>query len=643
MRTSLGSVGSDYTAVLAGCGSAVEALFLSNVTAGEVRVDLRVSRAAGSAQVLAGAAVPAGSSLVPFLSKDSCLNLEPGDLLEARCSVDGGCDFVCSYADGGLCSSSSSSGGFIIGDCACYRWNCETSDCDIVLVGCPEPSDPCYDANNCCSYVGLLDQCAYDGSCPPPSSSSSVPPSSSSSSSSSGCACSLGWSPSECVDAYVAACYVDDGKLPSGPLPSFASVKVPKEIYVNNQLYLYDPAQNKWISDNDDSLSISSGRYLFTHDGETHLVRPALRYRRLYNDYALYEDGASCKINLSVFAFSPDCCVIIGGRPLRMDGSTPYQGVFDGNVRNDINANLSYGQLLSALPCMQSGGETWGGLSHTSYVRNGSDLTILKTELQILDPIEYDYSPPYPVIGNIIQYWETGTYDCDGPSPSYTRQSFAYAYDLWDGSPSEWDESQGCFYNLTVRGTPQFTGQGTLFPGYPNFNPDVSFGSCPPLSITYGSTCRSPSPSSNCTACTNSPSVDYTTLPSHPGCTSGCAGRPIDIDVDACDATVRPTSFSKGSFVLYYQGGPGKPFLVVDDVAYDPRGAGLIKVLAASSPEEMRAMVCARVRFATLVDEAKLTTDVGAALASDWPYNDLYWFSACGNLPGEVPINLVPC
>ena len=157
-------------------------------------------------------------------------------------------------------------------------------------------------------------------------------------------------------------------------------------------------------------------------------------------------------------------------------------------------------------------------------------------------------------------------------------------------------------------------------------------------------TCRAPLPTTECSTCDNAGSVDYTTLPNYPNYIDGCVGRSIDIDFDSCTGEIHPESFSKSNFVSYYQGGPNQPFIIVDNIAYDPRGiSGLIKVFTSSSAEEMRNMTCSRLRFATLKDDTKLNSNLNEALASDWPYNDLYWFSACGNLPEEVPINLIPC
>ena len=63
--------------------------------------------------------------------------------------------------------------GGIFVDCACYRWNCDTQECELVLVGCPETGDPCIEAGNCCSYIGLLDDPNCTGAACSSSSSSS--------------------------------------------------------------------------------------------------------------------------------------------------------------------------------------------------------------------------------------------------------------------------------------------------------------------------------------------------------------------------------------------------------------------------------------------------------------------------------------
>lgn len=58
----------------------------------------------------------------------------------------------------------------------------------------------------------------------------------------------------------------------------------------------------------------------------------------------------------------------------------------------------------------------------------------------------------------------------------------------------------------------------------------------------------------------------------------------------------------------------------------------------------MREMVCNRLRFATILDENKINPNNinCGALTSNWPFNDLYWYSFA-NVPDEVSINCVPC
>jgi hypothetical protein len=164
------------------------------------------------------------------------------------------------------------------------------------------------------------------------------------------------------------------------------------------------------------------------------------------------------------------------------------------------------------------------------------------------------------------------------------------------------------------------------------------------ISLLSTNSCRPSLPTTNCSSCINSPSILYTSLPSYPDYYEGCTGRPIDIDTDRCTGIYKPTQFSKTNFVLYFTPGPTSPFLIVDNIAYDGREAtGLVKVFTTNTPEEMRKQVCARLRFASLLNSRKLKTNINEALSSNWLYNDLYWFSACTNLPNEVPINLIPC
>jgi hypothetical protein len=249
------------------------------------------------------------------------------------------------------------------------------------------------------------------------------------------------------------------------------------------------------------------------------------------------------------------------------------------------------------------------------YVRISFDKIVIRANISI--PIRYrreygDWTFAEKAIGNS----QVNIQDTDGRVYFY--------HGPYSDSPSDRLYGNGCFEDNC---TPA-----------PIFSDNVS--------VTVASTeatCRVPVPPTNCTDCVATSSVDYNTLPSYSNYISGCTGRPIDIDYDVCTNQTRPESFNKSNIALYYQGGSGQPFLVIDNIAYDPRNAGLIKVFTAGSPSEMRNLVCNRLRFASLVDENLLNSDINAALNSDWPYNDLYWYSSCANFPDEVPINLVPC
>lgn len=592
MQTSLGALTGEFATILentGGCSKLINTLVLSNVAGADVSVDVRLVRGQDSFSILSSSLIPQGKSLVSFISKDWYVVLEPGDRLEGRCSSPQEAHFVCSHSVPEACpqSSSSSSSGYTL-DCGCWRWNCETSQCDLVLVGCPESTDPCVERNDCCStylgHLGYMDECVYDGSCEGSSSSSSSSSLNESSSSSEGCLCSYNWNPSNCVDATVSTCYVDDGKLPSGARPTSLSLKVSKTIYLNGDLYEYEASSGSWKKGSE-SLTISGGKFHFTYEGVDFSIAPHVRYRELYQDYTL-ADG-DCGLQCDCGNFNSGA-----SRFIKAVGFPPESGI--------------------------------NGVYMESLCSGGSGAP-------------YDWGVPYTKVGSasgqgiyVSRYdGQWGIYNCPDGGTCNLGQLVAYANASYPNI-TDTPPSGGWFMNdMGPGGNPPATAGGS-FQDY-----------C--ISITYGSTCRTPNAASNCATCDTSPSVDYTTLPSYGGYFSGCTGRPIDIDVDACDSTVAPTSFTKSNFVLYYQGGSGKPFMVIDDVAYDPRGAGLIKVFEASSPQEMRDMVCSRLRFATLKDESKLATDIGSALESNWPYNDLYWYSACGNLPGEVPINLVPC
>lgn len=408
----------------------------------------------------------------------------------------------------------------------------------------------------------------------------------------SGCECQLNWNLSDCIDATITPCYVNDGKLPDGAFPSSLNVKVSKQIYINNQLYEYDSDTGSWISDTD-TLIIQNGLFSFSYDNTQFTIAPAARYREFYDDYTLaenYTNECYCKF---------------------------YQdGTF---LRPDWVGPTTWPRFLRASGFPES--SNINGIYQESYC-NG-----------VISPHDAGYSVPYAkvdgqvYISNYDGDW--AIYDCTGIGPA--------------GS---------CTYGNAVSNT---LDEGVLPPNSNWFMNDGGPGGNPPptaggtlepyeLSISFGSTCRMPNPSSDCTSCINSPSIEYSTLPNYGPYYDGCTGRPIDIDVDACNGTVHPTSFSKPNFVLYYTGGIDKPFLIIDDIAYDPRSiTGLIKVFSTGTAEEMRNLVCTRLRFATLIDETKLESNINEALSSNWPYNDLYWYSECENLPNETPINIIPC
>ena len=108
----MGDIGLDYSPIISNCSLdvlEVRTLVLSNVGQADATVDLEFVRDGSSYRILKSCRIPAGESLLPFMSRDFFVNLEPGDFLEAR-SSGSPCQFACSY-DGlaGLCPSSSSS------------------------------------------------------------------------------------------------------------------------------------------------------------------------------------------------------------------------------------------------------------------------------------------------------------------------------------------------------------------------------------------------------------------------------------------------------------------------------------------------------------------------------------------------------
>lgn len=392
--------------------------------------------------------------------------------------------------------------------------------------------------------------------------------------------CSRKWNPDDCVDATISPSFVDDGKLPSGTLPNSVSVKISKKIYVSGQVYEHNSTNNVWINSNNDSLSIINGLISLTHNGMNYSLIPSARYRDQYKDYTI-ADGYYRAVS-------------INGKPI---------------------------DLLSQNNISDSKSRTYCG----------------RTE-----PTGITYEEIYDLGVEGIDIWpipqlvdSSGAFYCGDSLTSFEECCISLGFDGGGGPlPFCWKYGTPCENCTFANDLGEITG-------------DYSTNACIYVpEITFESTCRKPDPTTNCSTCVNSPSTEYTTLTSYPNYFSGCTGRAIDIDYDRCSGVVKPTesSFTKRNFVLYYQGGASQPFLVIDNIAYDPRQTnGLIKVFTTNSAEEMRTMVCERLRFATLVDESKLSTDIGSALNSNWPYNDLYWYSECGNLPDEVPINLIPC
>lgn len=589
MNTSLGVLTNEFVTILhndSGCSLWVNTLVLSSVGSGAASVDLRVHRGDQTALLLSEASIPSGKSLITFISKDFGVAVEPGDRLEARCYPSEGAHFVCSYSWPEACEassssseSSSSSSPDIQYDCGCFKWNCETLACDFVLVGCPDFSDPCYENNNCCSVH--LGHLGYMDECVNDGSCGPASSSSSESTSSSS----------------------------SSPEPMSSSSSFDGSCGSCSQA---------WDPGNCVPITVDASRLVYVDDGN--LPDP-------------------CAPSGNVTIYMP--------KQLTMKVTTPCFADITTRFRYREGSTNQWTRIYNPLPEWQ--GE-YDADPTSDFLLFNSSLAL--SNLQGFQIYGYEILPG--------DNWETE----DWPNTiinGYARFKVRYRREYGDytfvsayGASSTRQSCSGCDCSEVAARTPSGSGPSTPNSDLYNSYGSSGFylGSCADnaelldnitVEITGEETCRQPLPGSDCSACINSPSVDYTTLPSHPGYFAGCTGRPIDIDVDSCDATVRPTSFTKNNFVLYYQGGPNQPFMVIDNVAYDPRGAGLIKVFTTSDPESMRDMVCSRLRFATLKDESKLATDIGAALDSNWPYNDLYWYSACGNLPGEVPINLVPC
>jgi len=102
LKNSLGILGLDYGVVVANYNpegpSEVESLVLSNVHDGDVTVDMRFVRDEEVVSVLKSATIRKGGNILPFAGKEKIFNLQAGDVLEARCSVEGGVHFACSWS-----------------------------------------------------------------------------------------------------------------------------------------------------------------------------------------------------------------------------------------------------------------------------------------------------------------------------------------------------------------------------------------------------------------------------------------------------------------------------------------------------------------------------------------------------------------
>jgi hypothetical protein len=113
LKTSLGILGLEYSTVVANYdldkSSEVESLFLSNVHDGDLTVEMRITRDEESIILLKSATMKRGG-YIPFVGgARAVLNLQPGDALEARCSVEGGAHFNCSWDDPNINFSGSQS------------------------------------------------------------------------------------------------------------------------------------------------------------------------------------------------------------------------------------------------------------------------------------------------------------------------------------------------------------------------------------------------------------------------------------------------------------------------------------------------------------------------------------------------------
>lgn len=494
--------------------------------------------------------------------------------------------------------------------------------------------------------------------------------------------CSRDWDYNDCIEATIKPCYVDDGKLPVSN-PEEVTLKIPSKIYIENYLYQYNQSSNSWVRGSD-SLSIVDGRYNFTYNGQSYVQNPSVRYRQIYSDYTLDENG-SCNCSVASYppcgAFTPNTSLsyveIEGGEYFWGNGGLQP---FAGNP-ND-NALIGIGLIVCG-PFNQCGTTMTDSLftrpAIAAWLNNGGILCI-KSDIDLNFCENHAAINQYLAnIGSTMSI--SDQIGCDGAWGQpitfnhYVNSSLAISCGLPSaiGSTGNSASIAGGIPITTVKpcvGRPagvslagQQIGNGAiLLVGDGNMAPLQNLTSNiinrklqnlpifdnidrPCFKITYGAaSCRIPVMIPDCSWGDTSGAVDHTTLPHYPNYIDGCMGRPIDIDYGVCDSTIKPTSFDRPNFVLYYNGDYNKPLLVVDNVVYDTRNSPLVRVFTASSPAALRQMVCTRLRFATILDENKLNPNNinCGALTSNWPFNDLYWYSY-NNMPDEVSINCVPC